>query len=75
MIRRRMLSPVFLVYFIRSAFFFRYIIFIMFYILMPLDLIPEKVFGVIGFLDDLFFIFFFLVFVLSLAAVAFMRRR
>lgn len=42
---------------------------------MPLDLIPEKVFGVIGFLDDLFIAIMALTFMMSVAAVAFIRNR
>ena len=46
--------------FFRSLHFFRVIGMAIIYLILPLDLIPERLFGVIGFLDDIF-IFLFLI--------------
>ncbi len=64
-----------MVFFIRSAFFFRFIFICVFYLLMPLDLIPERVFGVVGFIDDIFIMIMALLFLMSVAAVAYIRNR
>jgi uncharacterized membrane protein YkvA (DUF1232 family) len=42
---------------------------------MPLDLIPERVFGVVGFIDDIFIMIMALLFLMSVAAVAYIRNR
>ena len=75
MIWRGLFNPRFIIYFIRHAFFYRFLFIIVLYILMPFDLIPERVFGFIGLIDDLFVVFLVLTFMLSMTAVSFMRRR
>lgn len=41
---------------------------------MPFDLLPEKVLGMIGYIDDFLFILLILVFVLTLAAMQYYRN-
>lgn len=36
---------------------------------MPFDLIPEKMLGVIGYIDDFLLILFFVAFVMTIAAI------
>ena len=75
MVRRGVFNPRFLVFFIRSAFFLRWAFIMVVYLIVPLDIIPERVFGIAGFIDDLFLSLFGLIFMVSIAAVAYMRMR
>lgn len=68
-----MFSPQFFVYFIRSVHLLRMFFFVIVYILMPFDLIPESVMGVIGYVDDILLTFFIIVVFISIAALQFMR--
>ena len=54
LLKRYIFNLRFLVLFIRSLYFLRLVFFIIFYVLLPFDFIPENVFGFIGYLDDLF---------------------
>ena len=51
-LRQYIFSFEFLTMFIRSTLFLRSLFLIIFYFLMPFDLIPERLFGVVGLLDD-----------------------
>ncbi len=59
----------FLAYFLRTVQITRWIFIIVVYLLMPFDLIPEKMLGVIGYVDDILLILFFLAFVMTIAAL------
>ena len=52
----------------------RWVFIIIVYILMPFDLLPEQVLGLIGYIDDFLFILLILVFVLTLAAMQYYRN-
>lgn len=43
-------------------YFFKVVMAALFYLILPIDLVPEKIFGLVGFIDDLI-IFGFLILV------------
>ncbi len=59
--------------FFRSLHFFRVIGMAIIYLILPLDLIPERLFGVIGFLDDIFIILFLILLGVALFLPVFIR--
>jgi uncharacterized membrane protein YkvA (DUF1232 family) len=68
-------SVAFLVFFLRGLQITRWIFIIIVYILVPFDLLPEKMLGVVGYIDDFLFILLILVFVLTLAAMQYYRNQ
>jgi uncharacterized membrane protein YkvA (DUF1232 family) len=62
-----------MLYLVRNLRIVRALFVIIVYIIMPLDLLPEKFLGVIGLIDDLFFILFVLVFIMTIAAIQYHR--
>jgi RING finger protein 170 len=52
----------------------KWILFMMLYIISPFDLIPEAIFGIIGFIDDLFMVVV-VIFVISNIFYNFLRLR
>jgi uncharacterized membrane protein YkvA (DUF1232 family) len=44
------------------------------YLLMPFDLIPESMMGVVGYIDDLLWAVLIILIFISIAALQFMRR-
>lgn len=68
-------SPLFLVLFIRSVFFIKFIVFFVLYLLLPFDIIPESVFGMAGFVDDIIMTFLILLFMIAAFGIVFVRRR
>lgn len=65
----------FVLYFLRSFHIIRLVVICVVYLLMPLDLLPESVMGIVGYLDDILLSIFFLVLFISIAAIQFMRPR
>lgn len=72
---RFIMSGQFLLYFLRSFHIIRLVVIVVVYLLMPLDILPESVLGIVGYLDDILLAIFFLVFFISIAALQFMRNR
>lgn len=72
-VRRYIFTPAFWVLFIRSFQFFRIIAIVLFYFILPFDLIPERFFGLIGLLDDLLIFGFLLMVGVALFAPIFIR--
>lgn len=70
-----MRTPHFWILFVQSIYFFRIVLLILVYFILPLDLIPEKLFGFIGFLDDIFVLVFLLLLGVVLFAPIFIRMR
>ena len=64
----------FLVMFLGSVRFIRLIFIILFYVLLPLDLIPERVVGIVGFVDDFLVVVILVAFFLMMAAVEYHRH-
>lgn len=73
-IRRLMATPRFWALFIRSFHFFRVIMAILVYVIIPYDIIPERLFGLIGLIDDLLILTFFVMIGLVIFAPIFIRR-
>lgn len=71
--RRHLSDPRFWILFIRSLQFFRVVIIGIFYFLLPFDLIPERLFGIVGFFDDFFMILTLICIGLALFAPLFIR--
>jgi len=44
------------------------------YILSPIDLIPELLVGVVGFIDDIFFVIIAILFSIANSGIQYMRR-
>lgn len=65
----------FVLYFLRSFHIIRLVVICVVYLLMPLDLLPESVMGIVGYLDDILLSIFFFVLFISIAAIQFMRPR
>lgn len=68
-----MTNPRFWILFIKSVYFFKVIIAAIVYLIMPVDLIPEKLFGFIGLLDDLIIFGVFILIGVALFAPIFIR--
>lgn len=51
----------------------RYVVFLIVYLLMPFDLIPERVLGAIGYLDDLIMLFVVVIIIVAIIAVQYIR--
>lgn len=66
---KKFFQVAFLSYFLRTVQITRWTFIIIFYLLLPLDLIPEKMVGVIGYIDDFLLILFFVSFVMTIAAI------
>jgi RING finger protein 170 len=71
---RSLFSPTFWVYFLRSVHILRWAMLAIVYLLMPFDLIPESVMGIIGYVDDILFALFLISFFLSIAAIQYYRN-
>lgn len=63
----------FWVVFLRSLHFFRVIGVAILYLLLPLDIIPERLFGFFGFLDDIFIFLFMILMGVALFLPIFIR--
>ena len=68
------LTFAFLLLFLRSTFFRRCMFFILFYLLLPIDLLPEGVFGLGGLIDDIVIAFFMLMFGLTGFGIFYVRE-
>lgn len=66
---KKFFQVTFLAYFLRTLQITRWVFIIIIYLLMPFDLIPEKMLGVIGYIDDFLLILFFVAFVMTIAAI------
>jgi hypothetical protein len=55
-----MRTPQFWVLFIRSIYFFRIVLLILTYFILPIDLIPESIFGLVGYIDDFLLLIIFI---------------
>jgi uncharacterized membrane protein YkvA (DUF1232 family) len=62
-------------FFIRSIHLLRMFMLIIAYILMPFDLIPESVLGVMGYIDDFLLALMIICFFVAVAAVQYVRTR
>ena len=69
------LSLGFLLLFFRSTYFKRCMLLIFFYLLLPIDLIPEGALGMAGFVDDILVAFLVLMFGLTGYGVVYVRDR
>ena len=65
----------FVVFFLRSFHLIRLVVICLVYLIMPLDLFPEGVVGLAGYIDDILLTIFFLVLFISIAAIPFMLLR
>lgn len=74
-IRNFVCRPEFLVFFFRSVHLFRTCFLVIFYILMPFDLIPEQMVGIIGYIDDILVAFIIIGFFVAIAAIQYLRNR
>jgi RING finger protein 170 len=74
-IKRFVCSAEFIVFFLRSVHLLRMFLIVIVYILMPFDLIPEHLVGVIGYIDDILLGIIIILFFIAIAAVQFMRNR
>ena len=74
-IRGHLLRPQFLVFFLRSVHLVRLVMIILVYLIIPLDLIPERILGFIGYIDDLLVSILILTFFLSVGAIQYHRLR
>lgn len=74
-LRPIIMSPYFIILFIRSIYFLRFLFFFIFYLLVPYDILPQSVLGAIGFLDDIFIGIFILLFVFTTFGLLFIRGR
>ena len=73
--RRYIFSTQFLVYFLRSVQIVRMLFIIIVYLLLPFDLIPENVVGIIGYIDDFLIAILILGLFVAFIAAEFMRNR
>jgi RING finger protein 170 len=69
-----MATPEFWLGFIRSFHFIRIIMFALVYFVLPVDFMPERLFGIIGLIDDIFIIFFLVLLGVVHFAPIFIRR-
>lgn len=78
-IMKRLLSYIFsmrfLVFFLRNIYFIRLIFILGFYVISPLDILPESVMGVIGFIDDLLIILIVTSYVVTMVALQYYRAQ
>ena len=69
------MSPFVFLAFVRSIYFLRSLFLGIVYILFPLDLIPERFFGIIGFIDDIMIFLLIISFALAAFGVMHVRHR
>lgn len=70
---RYMRNPMFWILFLKNWYFFKAILFIIIYFIIPTDFIPERLFGVVGLIDDLLMLFTFVLIAMAFFAPVFIR--
>ena len=68
------MSPFVFLAFVRSIYFLRSLFLGIIYILLPFDLIPERLFGVVGFIDDIMIFLVIISFALAAFGVIYIRH-
>lgn len=63
----------FLIFFLRNLQIARWVFIIIVYILLPFDLIPEHIVGILGYIDDFLLILFVITFLMTVAALQYHR--
>ena len=74
-LRHMILTPRFLIAFFRSIFFLRFFMIGLFYLLLPFDIMPERLLGFVGLIDDLLIGSIFIGFAMAGFALTTLRRR
>lgn len=73
-ILRYIMSGQFLIFFLRNIYFIRLVFGAIFYLILPIDLLPEGVVGFIGYIDDLLLILLFASYIVSVVGVQYIRQ-
>ena len=71
---RYIMSGQFLIFFLRNIYFIRLVFGAIFYLILPIDLLPEGVVGFIGYIDDLLLIVLFASYIVSVVGVQYIRQ-
>lgn len=73
-IRNNFTNPEFYGYILRNSWKYRILLILVIYIVSPFDILPERVMGLIGLIDD-FFVFLIVAALIGQASMSFLRRR
>lgn len=64
----------FIVFVMRNLQLIRFLLIVIFYILLPFDLIPERVVGIFGYLDDALVAIIIFLFFVAMVAIRYIRQ-
>lgn len=64
----------FIVFVMRNLQLIRFLLIVIFYILLPFDLLPERVMGIFGYLDDALVAIIIFLFFVAMVAIRYIRQ-